>query len=130
MWNGGSGSIKIPESPYTDYGRNLNCKWRLRAPTGQRVLIYFTSFDLENCCSCDYVKIHDGSESYSNVSKLACGTDLPEPVYSSGRYLYITFRSDSSIGGKGFVVKYRALSSSSGKCGYNSIQKGYCFHSN
>ena len=130
MRYGGSGSIKIPDSPYTDYGRNLNCKWRLRAPTGQRVLIYFTSFDLENCCSCDYVKIRDGSESYSNVWKLACRRDLPEPVYSSGRYLYITFRSDYSIGGKGFVVKYRALSSSSGKCGYNSRQIGYCFHSN
>ncbi|CAH3017542.1 unnamed protein product [Porites evermanni] len=111
---GGTGSIKIPNSPYTDYGNNLNCKWRLRAPINQRVLIYFTSFDLENCCSCDYVKIHDGSESYSNVSKLACGRHLPEPVYSSGRYLYITFRSDYSDGGKGFVAKYRALSNSSG----------------
>lgn len=130
MGYGGTGSIKIPNSFYTDYGNNLNCKWRLQAPTGQRVLIYFTSFDLENCCPCDYVKIHDGYGSYSNVSKLACGKDLPEPVYSSGRYLYITFRSDGSFGGKGFVVKYRALSSSSGKCGYNSIQKGYCFHSN
>lgn len=114
---GGTGSIKsikFPNSFYTDYGNNLNCKWRLQAPTGQRVLIYFTSFDLENCCPCDYVKIHDGYGSYSNVSKLACGKDLPEPVYSSGSYLYITFRSDGSFGGKGFVVKYRALSSSSG----------------
>ena len=79
-----------------------------------RVLVYFTSFDLEKCCSCDYVKIHDGSESYSNVSKLACGRDLPEPVYSSGRCLYITFQSDASIGDKGFVAKYRELSSFSG----------------
>ncbi|CAH3196661.1 unnamed protein product, partial [Porites evermanni] len=111
---GGTGSIKIPDSPYTNYGRNLNCQWRLLAPINQRVLIYFTSFDLDNCCSCDYVKIHDGFGSYANVSKLACGRDLPEPVYSSGRYLYITFRSDDYIGGKGFVAKYRALSSFSG----------------
>ncbi|KAM7440594.1 hypothetical protein ABFA07_010278 [Porites harrisoni] len=112
---GGTGSIKIPNSFYTNYGNNLNCTWRLWAPIYQRVLIYFTSFDLErDCCFCDYVKIHDGSESYSNVSKLACGTDLPEPVYSSGRYLYITFRSDGSVGGKGFVAKYRALSRYSG----------------
>ena len=111
---GETGSIKIPDSPDTDYGKNLNCKWHLRAPINQRVLINFTSFDLENCCYCDYVEIRDGSESYSNVLKLACGRDLPEPVYSSGRYLYITFRSDYSIGGKGFVAKYRALNSSSG----------------
>ena len=109
-----TGSIKIPYSPDTDYGNNLNCNWRLQAPINQRVLIYFTSFDLENCCSCDYVKIRDGPESYSKVSKLACGRDFPEPVYSSGRYLYITFRSDDDIGGKGFVAKYGVLRNSSG----------------
>lgn len=82
----------------------------------QRVLIYFTFFDLRDCCSCDYVKIQDGSSflSYSNVSKLACGRELPEPVYSSGRYLYITFQSDAYNRGKGFVAQYRALSSFSG----------------
>ena len=113
---GGTGSIRIPQyySLYSEYGNNLNCTWRLVAPIYQRVLIYFTSFDLENCCSCDYVKIQDGSEYYSNVSKLACGRDLPEPVYSSGRYLYITFQSDATVRGKGFVAQYRALSRFSG----------------
>ena len=81
-----TGSIYSPNYP-SRYGRNENCKWRLTAPYGQKILIYFTSFDLETvCCSCDMVKIVDGwSDSYHILSK-GCRKIVPPPVYSSGRY--------------------------------------------
>ena len=111
---GQSGSIRSPNYP-SNYGRLEDCKWRIMAPYNQKVLLYFTSIDLEDCCSCDYVKILDGSYSYSNLLTKGCGSILPPPVTSSGRYLYMTFRSDNSGQRQGFVAHYRALNSSSGE---------------
>ena len=113
---GQNGSIYSPNYPYS-YGRGENCRWLITAPFGQRVLIYFTSLDLEaGCCNCDTVKIFDGSSDsyYNKVLTKGCGSSLPPPVYSSGRNIYAKFSSDGSGQGKGFVAHYKALNSSSG----------------
>ena len=113
---GQNGSIQSPNYPYR-YPRGENCRWLIRAPIGQRVLIYFTSLDLEaGCCSCDSVKLFDGSSDsyYNKVLTTGCGSSLPPPVYSSDRNIFVKFSSDSSGQGSGFVAHYKALNSSSG----------------
>ena len=96
----------------------MDCKWRIIAPSGQKVLIYFTRLDLEynSDCGFDSVQIYDGSsDSYFNkrLTK-ACGNSLTQPVYSSDRYIYMRFQSDGSNQGEGFLARYKALNDSSG----------------
>ena len=111
-----SGTIYSPGYP-NSYEINEDCKWRIVAPFGQKLLIYFTLLDLEYDANCIYdsVKVFDGS-SDSYVSKLltkSCN-GLPQPVYSSDRYIYVRFQSDGSSQGEGFVAHYKALNDSSG----------------
>ncbi|XP_078371388.1 dorsal-ventral patterning protein tolloid-like [Oculina patagonica] len=110
-----NGSIYSPGYPY-NYGNHKNCKWLIEAPYsyGQRILIYFTTFDLEDCYGCDTVEVFDGSGSYAPSLSKSYGSSLPAPVYSSGRSLYMQFTSDWDGTGQGFVSHYRALNSSSG----------------
>ena len=113
-----SGSIYSPSYP-DFYSSNEDCKWRIIAPYGQKVLIHFTSLDLEDDAGCDYdsVQIFNGSsDSYGNKLLIkTCGSSLPPPVYSSDRYIYMRFQSDGSGQGRGFVAHYKALSDSSGR---------------
>jgi len=113
-----SGTIYSPNYPL-HYGINEDCKWRIIAPYGQKVLIYFTLLELEyySDCNFDSVQIFDGSsDSYLNkrLTK-ACGNSLPQPVYSSDKYIYMRFQSDGSNQGRGFIARYKALNDSSGR---------------
>ena len=109
-----NGSISSPNYP-SSYGSSQDCSWRLYAPQGQKVLIYFTFLDLENCCSCDYVQVFNGQDSYDGLLTKACNGSFPPPVYSSSRYMYVKFKSDSSVEGRGFVAHYKVLSVVSGE---------------
>ncbi len=107
-----NGSIYSPGYP-NNYGNNENCQWIIKAPYGERILIYFTTFDLEDHsqCSFDSVNIFDGQNSNASLLSKRCGSSLPQPVNSSGRYIYMQFTSDGSVTKKGFVAHYRTLSS-------------------
>ncbi|KAL9972970.1 hypothetical protein ACROYT_G019371 [Oculina patagonica] len=85
-----NGSINLDNNRYS----NQSCTWVITAPIGQRVLIYFTRFNLRNCHNCNYcssVTIIDGSFTWSPRLAKYCGSDLPRPVYSSGNRIWITF---------------------------------------
>ncbi|XP_078364332.1 uncharacterized protein LOC144648698 isoform X1 [Oculina patagonica] len=109
-----NGSIFSPGYP-NNYDINENCQWLIEAPYGERILIYFTTFDVEDHAQCSYdsVNIFDGQNNNASLLLKSCGSNLPPPVYSSGRYIYMQFTSDSIVSGKGFVAHYRALNSSS-----------------
>ena len=110
-----AGVIYSPNNPLR-YRANQDCKWRITAPIGQRVLIYFTVLDLEaGCgCGCDTVKIFDGTSVNFKMLTQGCSVNLPPPVHSSGRSIYVKFQSDGSRQGRGFVAYYKALNWSSG----------------
>ena len=109
-----NGTIYSPNYPST-YGTSEDCHWRIHAYTGYRerkVLLYFSSFDLDaHCCSCGYLEIFDGpSENFKLLTRV-CGDSLPPPVISSNDYIYLKFRSNSSVrqGRSRFVAHYREL---------------------
>ncbi|XP_068704086.1 bone morphogenetic protein 1-like [Montipora foliosa] len=109
-----NGTIYSPNYPST-YGTSEDCHWRIHAYTFYRerkVLLYFSSFDLDaHCCSCGYLEIFDGpSENFKLLTRV-CGDSLPSPVISSNDYIYLKFRSNSSVRqGRGrFVAHYREL---------------------
>ena len=109
-------SIFSPGYPWY-YGNLQSCQWRIIASFGQKLLIYFTEFDLERGCSscnCDSVEIYDGQSQYNNRLSKSCGNSLPDPVYSTGSDIFMKFTSDYMVSGRGFVAHYRVLNDSSG----------------
>ena len=110
-----SGSIYSPGYPYR-YDNYEDCQWLFVAPYGSKVLLYFTAFELEDDSWCDYdsVELFDGRNNTSARLSKSCGSSLPSPVYSSSSYMYMQFKSDSSVTDMGFVAHYRNLTDSSG----------------
>ncbi|KAJ7394085.1 hypothetical protein OS493_003761 [Desmophyllum pertusum] len=57
-------------------------------------------------CSCDYLEIRDGSSSSDRLLATYCGTKLPNVLYSSGRHLWVRFKSDAEVVDSGFVASF------------------------
>ncbi|KAL9970450.1 hypothetical protein ACROYT_G022826 [Oculina patagonica] len=105
------GSVNSPGYP-NRYENYQNCQWLIKAPYGERIHITFTTFDVEydgSGCRYDSVKIFDGENSDASLLSKSCGSSLPEPVSSSGRYIYMQFTSDKSVTGQGFLARYGVL---------------------
>ncbi|CAG7730452.1 unnamed protein product, partial [Allacma fusca] len=115
-----SGFIQSPGYPRS-YSHYRYCSWHIRAPAGRRIRLEFLDFDLEerlrtatytHCY--DYVYITQGQDSYyarnrpenSLYNGSLCGSDRPAPVETTGEYMHILFRSDSSVAHRGFKAKY------------------------
>ena len=110
-----SGSIDSPGYPYP-YDNYEDCQWLFVAPSGSKVLLYFTAFGLEDESGCYYdsIELFDGRDNTSARLSKSCGSSLPSPVYSSSSYMYMQFKSDSSVTDMGFKAHYRELTDSSG----------------
>ena len=59
-------------------------------------------------CSCDYLEIRDGNSSSDRLLATLCGSweELPEAIYSSGRHLWVRFKSDGEVVSSGFVAQF------------------------
>lgn len=66
-------------------------------------------------CSCDYLEIRDGRSSSDRLLATFCGTDLPKALYSSGRHLWVRFKSDEDVVDSGFVASFSSESIREGK---------------
>lgn len=110
-----NGRFTSPNHP-SNYGRNQRCSLLIEAPHGHYIYLQFRSFHLESSSSCgyDYVEVYDGNETWSSKITRACGQrhQAPCEIYSSGRFLYVKFRSDGSVQYSGFSAYYYALSKS------------------
>ncbi|XP_076833991.1 CUB and zona pellucida-like domain-containing protein 1 [Brachyhypopomus gauderio] len=104
----GSASFTSPFYP-NYYHDNANCEWQLSAPTGQRIFLSFVDLDLEHCCNCDYVRVHDGPSTASPLLSKLCYNDTLQDFHSSSSHMTVVFRSDHSVVARGF----KALFSSS-----------------
>ena len=68
-------------------------------------------FDLENGENCiyDFLSIRDGANVVDKEIGRYCGQDIPETILSSSSSLHLTFRSDKSGVGKGFLLEWIAV---------------------
>ena len=80
------------------------CSWIIEVQAGDKVILSFESFDLEEeaVCRYDYVLIRDGSSSKSPLIGKFCGKSRPATITSTDNYLWILFNSDSSATSHGF----------------------------
>ena len=81
-------------------------------PSGSNVRLRFNTFELElkSRCSYDFVVVRDGASSGSTLIGKYCGNTRPNVTISTGRALYVTFKSDGSVTKRGFSASYIAVS--------------------
>ncbi|XP_037612385.1 cubilin [Sebastes umbrosus] len=101
------GIIISPNWP-NNYAHNRQCIYLIRLPAGEKVALNFTHMSLETHSSCtfDYVEVRDGRMETDPLIGRYCGSVLPAPILSSSNFLWIRFRSDSSVSRAGFRAVY------------------------
>ncbi|XP_072174323.1 cubilin-like [Diadema setosum] len=111
--SGNSGTIESPLYPAV-YPHYVSARWTVTVPAGNLILFTYTAFDVESHSSCafDYVKILDGVQDYSPILQVACGTDIPSPVQTTGNVGSVVMSTDYSVAGTGFQLGWLAVSGS------------------
>ncbi|XP_047482510.1 LOW QUALITY PROTEIN: cubilin-like [Penaeus chinensis] len=104
-----TGVIVSPGHP-GNYDNNLNCVYRILAPSGHFVRINFQSFQLEGSYNCrfDSITISDETMQWRRRRRTLgpyCGNDSPGSLTTKGQTT-ITFSSDFSVTYPGFMLNY------------------------
>ncbi|KTF87440.1 hypothetical protein cypCar_00025640 [Cyprinus carpio] len=107
---GSSGQIASPLYPRT-YPNNADYRWTITVDSDSYIQIQFLDIDIEDLFNCYYdkLKIYDGPSTNAFLLGEFCGLTLPNPVRSSGSTITLEFKSDTVIGGKGFLVEWTAV---------------------
>lgn len=105
-----------PNYPGT-YPNNTECILTITAPVNYVIRVDFLDkFHLEESPICEYdrLEIRNGLHGYSELLNKFCGSNFPNEVTSTDRYLWLKFSSDDSIEYTGFkgVYSYLKLDSS------------------
>lgn len=112
LLNAPKGSFHSPNYGDSNYPSSVSCSWHIHVPGSQLIRVTFKDFDLENSLGCkfDALVLNTGSISSGgnrHDQRLCGGIDsLPEEFVSEGEELFITFISDASGFGRGFVANY------------------------
>ena len=64
---------------------------------------------MESTCSFDGLEMFDGESTSEPSLGIYCGQDLPEPIYTTGRYATLRFKTDGSVGYSGFSADFTAM---------------------
>lgn len=86
------------------------CIWLLEAPVGKRVklTVSFVKLEVYSGTCRDYIEIRDGS-SQSTQRYYHCWDIVGGALTSPSRWLWIKFKSDHSVSGSGFSIKYEMV---------------------
>jgi hypothetical protein len=90
----------------------VECEFLISAPKGKIIKLDFRGdfFELEPTDRADkkceetndYLEVRDGPHGYSTLKGRFCGTQFPEPIISSDRYLWLSFKTDANLEKRGF----------------------------
>eukprot|EP00794_Sanderia_malayensis_P003246 gene3246-3727_t len=105
-----SGFIRSPNYP-NPYRHNAVCEWIIHVEDGNTVTANVTDLSIESSTGCRYdnVELRDGSNSSTRLITRLCGTQRPTVIFkSTGSFLFVRFRSDLSVAGRGFEISYKS----------------------
>ncbi|ESO10113.1 hypothetical protein HELRODRAFT_190380 [Helobdella robusta] len=107
-----TGRITSPNYPKEHRG-NHNCNYKILAPSGTKLSLFFTDFKLEDDfrCEFDYLTVTDSSN--RQIKKL-CGFYKPGPLFLTDNIASLNFQTDDQDHFGGFDLTYIA---SHGGCG-------------
>ena len=118
-----SGVLTSPYYPRR-YPSNAKCSWKIIAGKGERILLFIEDIHIADCgssCTCDYLKIHNGSSSDGISSRRRCRhyRDSGVVYHSVKDVLRVTFVSVS-----GTYRWYRGFKATYIKVKYNVTNTG------
>ncbi|XP_071111115.1 cubilin-like [Haliotis cracherodii] len=98
--------IYSPNYPF-NYPSNTESSWKITADEYYSVLINVMESRLQNSYNCleDYMEAFDGSDPFAPSLGRWCGKSEPVKT-SSGSFMFLKFKSDSSGVDRGFKIKY------------------------
>lgn len=106
------GSFSSPNFP-NRYENGLECDWVIRSRPNEKIRLIFSSIDIEASyaqnCYYDYVAIYDGQNDEASLVGRYCGRNTPPTVVSSGNFLLVKFRTDTSVVRGGFQATYETV---------------------
>ena len=91
------------------YPANASCTWHLAAKEGYVVRIKFETFQLDDDCSSDFLRITDGSNENAPEIDRFCGTQTGKSLQSTGNNMWLEFQTDGKKAMKGFEICYKRL---------------------
>ncbi|XP_070540437.1 cubilin-like isoform X1 [Ptychodera flava] len=102
------GNLTTHNYPHS-YPANQDCIWVINSRE-RPLLLNFTDFDIggDAACEDEYVEVRDGDTERAPEFGRYCGSKHPDQLMlSSGRHLYIRFKSGGDVQGhRGFQVEY------------------------
>ncbi|XP_065344562.1 cubilin [Cloeon dipterum] len=105
------GTLQSPNYP-NSYPHNTECKWEIEVEAGTSVELTINDLQMEQGADCtfDNLKVYGGPDENSPLLLHTCSKHARVlRVTTSGRYMTVTFKSDSSSNGKGFNAYYRQM---------------------
>ena len=104
-----TGTIKSPHFP-KPYPDDVLCVWVIGIPRGDHVKLTLETVDMEYCtlCRCDYVEVRDGKSSNGQLIGRFC-RERKVVLYSEGRHVTVTFKSDAGNERQGFDAKFSTV---------------------
>ncbi|XP_020493509.1 tumor necrosis factor-inducible gene 6 protein [Labrus bergylta] len=101
--------IQSPGFP-DEYQDEQICYWHIRVKLGQRIVLHFLEFDVEDdtACLADYLEVYDSYDDVSGFAGRFCGEELPDDIISTGNVMTLKFLSDASVTAGGFQLHYTA----------------------
>uniref|UniRef100_A0A2A4JDL6 Cubilin n=2 Tax=Heliothis virescens TaxID=7102 RepID=A0A2A4JDL6_HELVI len=107
------GSIVYPLTN-TTYNHNSQCAWVIHTAPDKVINVTFSKFNLEASPECmyDFLQIHDGRKSSSQLIGRFCGNNYPKGgnIVSSHNNLYFWFHSDKTVAKDGFALHWTSIS--------------------
>ncbi|HRY33496.1 MAG TPA: C10 family peptidase [Bacteroidales bacterium] len=105
------GTLEDGSGPLKNYADNAGCQWLidpqvLPEDSVSSVTISFQRFDTE--AGQDILTIYDGPSTADPVLGTFSGNSLPPAITSTGSRVLITFSSNASAGGKGWLLSYKS----------------------
>ncbi|TSN57740.1 Membrane frizzled-related protein [Bagarius yarrelli] len=103
------GSITSPNHP-GPYPPDSMCVWIIRISPPYLVQLYISSMAIEGPAPClfDWLELREEDEHSTKVTRF-CGNVAPATLNTNSSTVWVSFRSDSSIGGNGFLAQYQAI---------------------
>ncbi|XP_062873439.1 membrane frizzled-related protein [Trichomycterus rosablanca] len=103
------GLISSPNHP-NPYPPDSMCVWVIRVshPYVVQLHISFLAIEGPSPCLFDWLELREEMEQSTTVSRY-CGNVAPPTINTNSSTVWVSFRSDSSIGGNGFTAQYHAI---------------------
>ncbi|XP_033110748.1 cubilin-like [Anneissia japonica] len=105
---GPSGQFSSPFYP-SNYPDSVSLRWTITVSPSAVMQLRFIDFVLEDYLGIcyDYVQIFDGLDENSAQLLEACGSTIPNTVYTTGSVASVYFVSDYTINERGFLLEWQ-----------------------